>query len=48
MNLTGVEGAKFGKLDSDDGVSEGRTVDAGLRTPLVDGRGCKTLGTTVP
>lgn len=44
VNLPGVDGVKGGKLESDDGVSEGRIIDAGLRrTPLVDGRGCRTF-----
>lgn len=44
VNLAGVDGAKVGK--SDDGISEGRAVDAGLRSvSFVD---CATLGTTVP
>jgi len=48
VNLAGVDGAKVGKLESDDGISEGRAVDAGLRSvSFVDGRYCATLGTTV-
>jgi hypothetical protein len=44
----GVDDAKVGKLESDDGISEGRAVDTDLRrVPLVDDRGCKTLWATV-
>ena len=38
VNPLGVDGAKVGKTGSDDGRSEGRTVDACLRR--VDDGGC--------